>query len=269
MPPVLIRARVTAATLFAFVTRVEPVPAPVADTSEETPLGSDAMVSPVEGAAETVALRPPIVVLSGSVTVVRTLTVTVVGLTNGTKTVLEVTTGELPAVALTLMLPTTELLRVTDATPPDVMAVADESVPSVPVRMVNVTVVPSAIVPLALFCGVRVAVRVTAPRLLITPEIRFVTRLMDAGLLGSVKTIGWLPVVVPVAEEVVAVMVTLPSTVLVNVVDALPFASVTAVDDERVPVPDVIAKETVVPAGTGPPPKLTTLAVMVTVLPAK
>jgi hypothetical protein len=58
------------------------------------------------------------------------------------------------------MIPAVELLRVTDATPPVVVAEAADSVP-VPLMMAKFTVVPFAIVPLATSTGVRVAVRVT------------------------------------------------------------------------------------------------------------
>jgi hypothetical protein len=58
------------------------------------------------------------------------------------------------------MVPAAVLLRVTDATPPVVVAEAAESVP-VPLMMAKFTVVPFAIVPLATSAGVRVAVRVT------------------------------------------------------------------------------------------------------------
>jgi hypothetical protein len=80
-----------------------------------------------------------------------------------------------------------------------------------------------------------------------------------------VKATVWLPV----AEAAVTVTVTLPSTVLVNVVDALPLASVVELDSDRVPEPEATAKLTSVPATTVPPVVFTTLAVMVTELPAK
>src|SRR6185369_10030664 len=134
---------------------------------------------------------PPMVVPAGSVPVVFILTAIWVGCKiNGTVMVLEATTG-VPAVALTLMFPASVLLRVTDATPPLVVAVADDRDPPLPPVMVNVTVVPSAIVPLAMFCGIRVAMRVTGPRLLVMPVALFATRSMDPSLLGSVKVIVW------------------------------------------------------------------------------
>lgn len=91
MPPVFIRAKRTAATLFEFVTRVDPTPAPDATTSEEKPSGEGTMISPDDGLAETMASTPPMEVPVGSVPVVLTLTVTWVGWNvNGTTTVLEV-----------------------------------------------------------------------------------------------------------------------------------------------------------------------------------
>src|SRR6185369_1433229 len=144
MPLVLTRARVTAATLFELVIICEPTPAPVAETSGVEPLGSDVIVSPDDGVAVTVTLRAPMVVPAGSVPVVRNLTATWVGwLVNVTVRGFEVT-GVAPTVALatTSMAPATVLFRMTDATPPFVLAVADERVP-LPLRMVNVTGVPS------------------------------------------------------------------------------------------------------------------------------
>jgi hypothetical protein len=71
-------------------------------------------------------------------------------------------------------------------------------------------------------------------------------------------------VALPVAGAAVAWTVTLPSTVLFKVTEASPEAFVVAVADDRLPLPVVMAKFTVVPAGTGPPTTLTTLAVTTT-----
>jgi hypothetical protein len=101
---------------------------------------------------------------------------------------------------------------------------------------------------------------VTGPLLLVEPVDGLDVSTMAAGLLGLLKEIDALFV----AGEAVAVTVTLPSKVLFSVTDALPLAFVTELADDSVPVPEVMAKETIVPAGTGPPANLCTLAVTVT-----
>ena len=58
--------------------------------------------------------------------------------------------------------------------------------------------------------------------------------------------------------------ITLPSTALFSVTDALPFASVVELAADRVPMPEVTAKLTTVPGGTATPSFVFTLAVTVT-----
>ena len=79
-------------------------------------------------------------------------------------------------------------------------------------------------------------------------------------MLGLLKA----KVALPLAGAAVALRVILPSTMLFRVTEASPEAFVVAIADDRLPLPAVIAKFTVVPAGTGPPASFCTLAVTVT-----
>ena len=140
----------------------------------------------------------------------------------------EVTTGAVPAEAVTPTLPETVLFRVTEATPFVVVAVAVERLP-LPLTIVNATTVPFAIVPFTRSAGETVAVIVTGVTLLATPETGFAASAMEPGLLGLVK----LMMALLVAGAAVAVTVTLPSAELFSVTDALPLASVNPEQDRR------------------------------------
>jgi hypothetical protein len=167
---------------------------------------------------------------------------------NGTLTVFDVTGGEVPAEAVTETVPTTALLRITVALPLTVVALAAESVP-LPLWIEKLTGVPLGTVPLTVSTGTTVAFKETGPLLLIEPVVGIAARPIEPGLLGLLNEV----VTLPVAGAAVAVTVTLPSTVLLSVTEALPLALVSELTDDSVPVPEVTANETIVPAGTGPP----------------